>query len=216
MKKFLQAIAATLLLLTAPAALWPQQVGRALYDKGFKTTAWLDVETGQLRRGVFDPSATDPAARYGNPLGMHVRGWVPENYVGAHSTGDNSKAVDLAPKVLGVQPGGLDALDLNFVSGGTRYVLDQARIVGLLTEAAPTGPDTPQAKCPPPTEPKCPAAEVPKCDPPVALVAPPADVVAAAREALGWVTVGPGRRAQLAKISRWLDSLESVKVKTKP
>ena len=111
-------------------------VGEALFTLGFTRTAWLDQTTGRQKTGAFNPSATDPSARYGSP-GLNVRGWLPENYTGAHSTGQNSEAIRLAPIVLKATASPqLDQTDLNFVNGGTQHVLNLAREMGLLGDPA--------------------------------------------------------------------------------
>jgi hypothetical protein len=107
-------------------------VGEALFAKGFTHTAWLDQTTGAKKTGNFNPSASDPSARYGSP-GLNVRGWLPENYTGAHSTGQNSEAIRLAPIVLNATASPqVDQVDLDFVNGGTQFVLGLARAQGLL------------------------------------------------------------------------------------
>lgn len=110
-------------------------VGEALFARGFQQTVWLDQETGARKSGVFNPSSEEPSQRYGSP-GLKVKGWLPENYTGAHSTGLNSEAVRLAPLVLGASASPLlDATDLNFIDGATRLVLSLAKSQGLLEES---------------------------------------------------------------------------------
>lgn len=132
-----------------------ESVGTRLYQIGFRATAWYaQTATGPgIVRGNFDPTETDPVKRYGSPSGLAVMGWPPDQYTGPHASGLNSRAIELATAVLGVPASGNDLADLDFVSGATPYILQQASALGLLV---------PEPGAPPVTPPGDPCADVKK------------------------------------------------------
>lgn len=141
----------------------PKTLGHALHDLGFTATAWRPSEGGPggVARGTFSPDAPidDWTARYGNPDGQRLLGWLPENYIGAHSTGMNNQVTPaLAQIVLGFDSfTNADTTDLDFVDGATQMILRKAIEQGLLQEPAPPPPVVdPPAPAPPPVTPPTP------------------------------------------------------------
>lgn len=109
-------------------------------------SAWLDQETGAHATGTLDiDSLTDPAQRYGNPAGLKVKGWPPEQYVGAHSAHGNVlgtahdgyaykvlPAFELGTNVTGI--GNRDQGDCNFAVGLTTFIERLAKNAGLVED----------------------------------------------------------------------------------
>lgn len=114
-----------------------ETVGTKLAALGKTKTVWLDLNTHQEVSGTFDPTQTDRAKRYGCPVGStgttKIFGWPQRNYTGAHATGGNDRAVELAPKVFGVSPSPFDQEDLDFVDGATAHVISEAARLGIRT-----------------------------------------------------------------------------------
>lgn len=114
-------------------------VGERLYALGYRTTVWLDINTHQEVRGVFDPTKTDRLGRYGAPNAIF--GWPSRNYTGGHAAGGNQRAEGLAPQVFNTPPDPHTLEDLDFVDGATQFVLREAAAQNLHTiDDGPSGP----------------------------------------------------------------------------
>jgi len=116
-------------------------LAQTLFDAGLRQTAWLDQQTGAEKRGTFQPTATDPVTRYGNPDGLRVKDWPARNKVGAHASGELSLVTpELAQRALeAVADPANDLADLDFVNGAGAFVLQQARAKGILDDPTQTG-----------------------------------------------------------------------------
>lgn len=186
---------------SSPSSPSTPSVGLALYHlelpdgRTFRRTAWLDQVTGRETFGIFMPQFPDAEIRYGSP-GLRVKGWLPRNYTGAHSTGLNSEALRLAPIVLNARADEWTQADLNFVDGATQHILSLAKERGLLTDeigsswplpaplalSVPTPGPTPSVPAPaipsdgtpspsgPATPPPSPSAPLPGLDPTSAVI----------------------------------------------
>lgn len=144
----------------------PRTLAHALYELGHRRTSWRPQGGGPggVKHGTLDPNADpdDWKARYGNPDDHGLYGWLPENYTGAHATGDNNQVTpEIALAVMGHDSTtNHDLTDLNFIDGATALVVSRAIAAGLITHEPPPVVDPPA----PPAEP--PPVTPPPVDPP--------------------------------------------------
>jgi hypothetical protein len=132
-------------------------IGQKLKEAGLEVAAWLDQQTGEEKRGTFDPTQVDAALRYGNPDGLRVKDWPARNKVGGHGSGDLSQVtVELAREMLGADrvSDRWDLSDLDFVEGAGALVLKLAIAAGKIvpqqpgTAQPPATPGTPTTPAP--------------------------------------------------------------------
>lgn len=151
--------------------------GEALALLGMTSTSCLDTSRGLpgtdmvsfLRPGEpFDGSAASAVARYGLDVLSPGHSYQPAQYTGSHSTGLNSQAISLLPKVLAKDGFTVtanpmqDAMDLNMVAGATQWVIGEAVALGLLAPPAPpVDPPAPPPPAPPPVQPPSPPPVAP-------------------------------------------------------
>lgn len=134
------------------------RLGEKLYNLGLRSTAWHDINTGQLTSGIFNPSHshTDPINRYGNPLGLRLKIWPNSQYTGAHSVGPNARAYEFMYWVWDddgdkgrvetfpewSQEFKNDVTDLCFIQKASETIMKMALERGLIDESEPSKPVT--------------------------------------------------------------------------